>query len=175
LFAVNAVKPARFPPTSHSAVVELWARCIVYLSVGRVGNVVGEQADKELTMVPRRRRTAALVDLANLSLGIVLFLGPWIFGFVSDVASENAWVSGALVSLVATAAIVASDAREERINLILGLWVAGSPWLLRFHAEMHIHFIVGVMVAALALVEMWLSRNAVEAQDTAASLRRSTR
>jgi SPW repeat len=108
-------------------------------------------------MFAQRYRTAALVDVVNLLLGMLLFFAPWIFGFVSNVASENAWLSGALISLLATAAIIAFDAREQPLNLFIGLWVAASPWLLGFHAEMHIHFIIGLLLVALALFELWLN------------------
>ena len=107
-------------------------------------------------MLPQR--AAALVDVANLLLGVLLFFAPWVFGFVSNVASENAWVSGAIIGLVATGAIIALDAREERLNLLVGLWVAASPWLLGFRAEMHLHFIVGALVATLALIEILIIR-----------------
>jgi hypothetical protein len=113
-------------------------------------------------MLAQRYRTAALIDVINLLLGMLLFFAPWIFGFVSTVASENAWMSGALISLLATAAIIAFDAREQRLNLLVGLWVVVSPWLLGFHAEMHIHFIVGLLLVALVLFELWLN---VEAED----------
>ena len=108
-------------------------------------------------MLAQRYRTAALIDVINLLLGMLLFFAPWMFGFVSTVASENAWLSGALISLLATAAIIAFDAREQRLNLLVGLWVAASPWLLGFHAEMHIHFIVGLLLVALVLFELWLN------------------
>ena len=104
----------------------------------------------------QRRRIAALVDIANLMLGVLLFLSPWIFGFVSQFASENAWLSGALISVVATGAIIALESRDERLNLLVGLWVAGSPWLLGLRAELHIHFIVGLMVILLALLELFI-------------------
>ena len=108
-------------------------------------------------MLAQRYRTAALIDVINLLLGVLLFFAPWIFGFVSTLASENAWLSGALISLLATTAILAFDAREQRLNLLVGLWVAVSPWLVGFHAEMHIHFIVGLLLVALVLFELWLN------------------
>jgi len=108
-------------------------------------------------MLAQRYRTAALIDVINLLLGVLLFFAPWIFGFVSTVASENAWLSGALISLLATTAIIAFDAREQRLNLLVGVWVAVSPWVLGFHAEMHIHFIVGLLLVALVLFELWLN------------------
>jgi hypothetical protein len=108
-------------------------------------------------MLAQRYRTAALIDVINLLLGMLLFFAPWMFGFVSTVASENAWLSGALISLLATTAIIAFDAREQRLNLLVGLWVVISPWLLGLRAEMHIHFIVGLLLVALVLFELWLN------------------
>jgi len=118
-------------------------------------------------MRAQRYRTAALVDIVSLLLGVLLFFAPWLFGFVSTLASENAWLSGALISLVATAAIIAFDAREQRLNLMLGLWVTASPWLLGFHAERHIHFIVGLSLVSLTLLELWLNEGAEDADTFA--------
>jgi len=102
-------------------------------------------------MLAQRYRAAALIDVINLLLGMLLFFAPWMFGFVSTLASENAWLSGALISLLAT------TAGEQRLNLLVGLWVVVSPWLLGLHAEMHIHFIVGLLLVALVLFELWLN------------------
>jgi hypothetical protein len=111
-------------------------------------------------MVPQPQRVAAWADILNLLLGVLLFLAPWLFAFVSDLASENAWVSGGLISAVATGAIIASDAREERLNLLLGLWVALCPWLLGLEAERHIHVLVGLLVTTIAALEIgWASRH----------------
>lgn len=118
-------------------------------------------------MLAQRYRTAALVDVISLLLGVLLFFAPWLFGFVSTLASENAWLSGALISLLATAAIIAFDAREQRLNLILGLWVTASPWLLGFHAERHIHFIVGLSLVALTLLELWLNEGTEDGETFA--------
>jgi SPW repeat len=121
----------------------------------------------EAAMLAQRYRAAALIDVTNLLLGMLLFFAPWMFDFVSTLASENAWLSGALISLLATTAIIAFDAREQRLNLLVGLWVVVSPWLLGFHAEMHIHFIVGLLLVALVLFELWLSGDAEDSEAIA--------
>ena len=118
-------------------------------------------------MLAQRYRAAALIDVINLLLGMLLFFAPWMFGFVSTLASENAWLSGALISLLATTAILAFDAREQRLNLLVGLWVVVSPWLLGLHAEMHIHFIVGLLLVALVLFELWLNADAEDSEAIA--------
>jgi len=112
-------------------------------------------------MLAQRYRAAALIDVINLLLGMLLFFAPWMFGFVSTLASENAWLSGALISLLAT------TAGEQRLNLLVGLWVVVSPWLLGLHAEMHIHFIVGLLLVALVLFELWLNGDAEDSEPIA--------
>jgi SPW repeat len=116
----------------------------------------------EAAMLAQRYRTAAVIDVINLLLGVLLFFAPWMFDFVSTLASENAWLSGALISLLATTAIIAFDAREQRLNLLVGMWVVVSPWVLGFHAEMHLHLIVGLLLVSLVLFELWLN---VDAED----------
>ena len=112
-------------------------------------------------MLAQRYRAAALIDVINLLLGMLLFFAPWMFGFVSTLASENAWLSGALISLLAT------TAGEQRLNLLVGLWVVVCPWLLGLHAEMHIHFIVGLLLVALVLFELWLNADAEDSEAIA--------
>src|SRR5437667_10807949 len=76
------------------------------------------------------------VDVVNLILAAFLFLTTWIFGFVSDhPAAPKAWVSGIVIGVVAIAALAKFAELEEWINLVLGLWVLVSPWVLSFAAH----------------------------------------
>jgi hypothetical protein len=46
-----------------------------------------------------------------------------------------------------------------RVNLVLGLWLIIAPWTLEFAnnaAAMRNHVIVGIVVAVLAAIELWL-------------------
>ena len=47
---------------------------------------------------------------------------------------------------------------EEWIACILGLWVAVSPWVFGFRhtRAMFINLAVGILIAYLALMELWL-------------------
>jgi len=48
---------------------------------------------------------------------------------------------------------------EESLNLIVGLWVLVSPWVLGFQGTtnaMTIHVVVGIAVAVLAAIELWM-------------------
>ena len=47
---------------------------------------------------------------------------------------------------------------EEWLNLIVGTWVLVSPWVLGFAGTTatRVHFVIGVIVAVLAALEIWL-------------------
>src|SRR5215203_2975936 len=96
----------------------------------------------EVAMFEGKPRRGVVLDVINLHLGIVLLMAPWLLGFVSDIATLNALICGAVIALVAIEALVAFIEWEEWINLAAGLWVAASPWLLGIGPEMRIHVIV---------------------------------
>jgi hypothetical protein len=97
-------------------------------------------------------------DVANLILGVVLFLSPWLFGFDAGMASQNANIAGIAIAVLAIAALAAFAVWEEWLNLIIGLWVLVSPWVLGFQRSraMTVHVVTGAAVAILAAVELWL-------------------
>jgi hypothetical protein len=105
-----------------------------------------------------RWRREAIFDTYNLVLGLFLFLSPWLFAFSYEPARLESWASGFLLAAVAIAAIMAFSEWEEWITLFLGLWLIAAPCLLGFPqaASMKISIGVGIVVAYLALLELWL-------------------
>jgi SPW repeat-containing protein len=101
---------------------------------------------------------AKLCDVANLILGAILLASPWIFQFSDGPASTNAFVSGVIIAVISIAALAAFAVWEEWLNLIMGLWVLISPWVLGFPSgtAMQVHIVIGVIVAILAALEIWL-------------------
>jgi hypothetical protein len=99
-----------------------------------------------------------LCDVVNLILGIILFLSPWMFGFEAGSASQNAHVSGIVIAVLSIAALAAFTEWEEWLNLVVGLWVLVSPWILGFQGSkaMTVHVVIGAIVAILAAIELWL-------------------
>ena len=75
-------------------------------------------------------------DVANLILGAFLFFSPWIFGFDAGKVSQNAYIAGIVIAVLAIAALAAFAVWEEWLNLIVGLWVLVSPWVLGFQGTM---------------------------------------
>ena len=105
-------------------------------------------------------RKETVADTVNLVLGAFLFLSPWIFGFTSETkTSWNAWLSGMVIAGLAIAALAAFAEWEEWVELIVGIWVAISPWVVGFSANataMWLHVVVGAIVAIAAAVRLWL-------------------
>jgi hypothetical protein len=105
-----------------------------------------------------RWNNAKLCDVANLILGAILFFAPWLFAFDAGKMSQNAHISGIVIVVLAVAALSAFAVWEEWLNLIVGLWVLVSPWVLGFQGTtaMTVHVVIGVLVAILAAVELWM-------------------
>jgi SPW repeat len=101
---------------------------------------------------------ARLCDVANLVLGAVLFLSPWIFKFAAGTPTQNAVISGVVIVILSIAALAAFTVWEEWLNLIVGLWVLVSPWLLGVAgtSATTVHVVIGAIVALLAAVELWV-------------------
>jgi hypothetical protein len=104
-------------------------------------------------------RNSAICDVANLILGALLFLSPWIFHFSPGVESWNAWVGGGIIVLLSIAALAAFAQWEEWINLVVGLWILVSPWALKFSDStnaLRSAVIIGAVVAVIAAIELWI-------------------
>lgn len=111
----------------------------------------------------KRRTEETTIDIVNLVLGLCLAIAPWALGFTGEtVAAWNAWVVGAAVTLLAAGTLVSFTEWEEWANLALGIWAVLAPWLLGFagvaHA-MYAHVIIGLLVATLAAVGLWMVHN----------------
>ena len=119
-------------------------------------------------MLKQSWKTEAFIDIVNLALGGFLFVSPWIFGFSSRLGWHTSWMAGAALVIVAifsiadlldSVSVPAFFEQEEWINLTIGVWLAVCPWVLSFQADtmaMQVHLVVGVVVATIAVVELWV-------------------
>jgi hypothetical protein len=108
----------------------------------------------------KERKDKGLIDIVNLVLGAVLFLGPWLFDFANQPqAAWNAWITGIVMIGLAAAAIFAFAEWGEWVNLVVGLWALAAPWILGFAGDASAtwsHVVVGlVVVAALSAAGGW--------------------
>ncbi len=103
-------------------------------------------------------RNESALDLYNLAAAIFLLAAPWLFAHANPTAAIDLRISGAAIAIMSLAAIVAFSIWEEWVNLLVGCWLIGSPWLLGFaHTRaMHFSIIAGAVVAFMALLELWL-------------------
>lgn len=107
------------------------------------------------------RRESAL-DIYNLALALFLFVTPWLFAFASEDAKIDLWVSGALIAVISLVTFVAFSSWEEWLNLLLGVWLVASPWILGFAHTRAMHYSIGIgaLVAFVAALEIWLVHDA---------------
>jgi hypothetical protein len=104
-------------------------------------------------------RKNAFIDWINLVLAIVLFVSPWVFGFAAGVTTTNAMIGGLIIGVVAVIALVSFAQWEEWLNLVAGLGVAVSPWVVGFATEttaVWVHVVIGLAVAVLAAIELFM-------------------
>ena len=112
----------------------------------------------------RKWRAESVLDLYNLLLATALFVSPWFFARASQTAVVDLRLSAAAIAILSIAAVVAFSNWEEWTNLLLGLWLVTSPFLLGFAHTRAMHYAIGIgaAVAFMALLELWLRYEAAE-------------
>lgn len=102
-------------------------------------------------------------DWINLVCGVLLFISPWALGFAGDqMAARAAWIGGIVFFVLAVAALVQFAEWEEWVELIAGVLVVISPWVLGFaavHTAMWSCVVLGVIVVLSAISELWAVHN----------------
>jgi hypothetical protein len=96
-------------------------------------------------------------DWASWALGIWLLLSPWaLMYWPQSLARENALVTGALLLLAEVVTLTAFRLWEEGANVVLGLWLLVSPFVLPVSgtAATTNFMVVGALVLILALAEI---------------------
>ena len=103
-------------------------------------------------------RSESALDIYNLLFGLFLFVSPWLFAYASESARIDIPASGVLIAALSIAAMVAFSDWEEWLNVLIGVWLMASPWVLGFtHTRaMHVSLGFGAMVTFLAVLELWL-------------------
>ena len=106
------------------------------------------------TTTPAKRWQDQLI----LLLGLWLFITPWVFSYsIPSPEAWNAFVSGAVIAVLAAFDLYKTFFWAVVLNLLVGIWVAVSPWVLKVADQRPLMWgalIVGIAVAVLALWEM---------------------
>jgi SPW repeat len=122
--------------------------------------------------MPRLKwRRESVLDVYNLLLAVFLFVTPWLFAYANEDARIDLWASGALIALSSLAALFVFSYWEEWFNILIGLWLIVSPWILGFaHMRaMHYSIAIGAVVVFLATLEIWLVHDAAKERRSASS------
>jgi len=113
----------------------------------------------EVFMASKLMEARKSQDWINLILAICLFISPWVIGFsAAIVPAWNAWIVGVLLGALALATLSVFAEWEEWVNVVLGLWLIVSPWLLGFAADTNVmatHVVLGVLVVAASAWAVW--------------------
>jgi hypothetical protein len=106
----------------------------------------------------RKWRRESILDIYNLVLALVLFATPWFLVRAAATTDLDLWASSVAIGAISVAALLAFAWWQEWVNLLLGLWLTASPWLMGFaHTNaMHLSIGIGVVVAFMSLLEIWL-------------------
>jgi hypothetical protein len=106
----------------------------------------------------RHRPNEYVLDIYKLVLGAFVAMSPWLFAVHYETARLESVICGVLVVALAIAALTAFADWEEWVMLAVGLWLIQSPWALGFPvaAAMKIHIALGLLIAYLAGLELWL-------------------
>lgn len=96
-------------------------------------------------------------DWVNFFVGGWLFVAPWVLGYDHlRAAAWNSWIFGIVVLAVSAAALILFAVWEEWLNVIIGVWLLISPWVMAFASADNApalwnHVVVGLVVGGLAL------------------------
>ena len=106
----------------------------------------------------RKWRPESILDLYNLVLAVFLFASPWFFAHRNGTAIIDLRASSAAIAIISLVAFFAAAYWEEWTNLLAGIWLIVSPWVLGFThtSAMHFSIAIGAAVAFLAALELWL-------------------
>jgi hypothetical protein len=97
-------------------------------------------------------------DQIILLLGLWLIATPWVYAY-PDASPQmtNALICGVVIAVLAAFDLYKTYFWAVVVNLLLGIWVAVSPWVLRVadrHTVVWNELIVGIAVLVLALWEL---------------------
>lgn len=100
-------------------------------------------------------------DVCSAILGVLIVLSPALAGAEASVAvTTSAGLAGVIITMVALLELMSLERWEEILEMAAGLWMVLSPLVLGYDGTLRVaHFVLGGLVAALALLELWQDRN----------------
>lgn len=99
-------------------------------------------------------------DFLSAAAGVVIVVSPALAGNGTDPAIVlSCGLVGVIIAMVAMLELISLQRWEEYLELACGVWVILAPALLGYDGMLRIwHFVLGALVVALALLELWQDR-----------------
>ena len=95
-------------------------------------------------------------DVANLILGLWMLISPWVLSYIDQpTAAWNAHIVGIIVAVAAIAALLAFHKWEEWVNVVLGIWLIVSPFLLGYAMLSNALWNQIVLGAIIGILALW--------------------
>ena len=99
----------------------------------------------------------------SLVLGVWFFVLPWTASsnLLTTAGSWNAWIAGAGIAISAIFALRELKPWEEWVNIVLGVWVAISPWTFGYAKDASLlwnSLVVGLAVTILSAAALQVAR-----------------
>ena len=102
-------------------------------------------------------------DWASMVLGVLIGFSNWLAGQQGDkMVNGNAVIVGALVIALGALELTGLQRWEQGGEIACGLWLIVSPFIFGYaeaDALRYWHFVLGALVALLAVVELWQDWN----------------
>jgi len=94
----------------------------------------------------------------NVVIGIWLIIAPFLIGFAHGVAMQNSVIVGIIVLIAAlyTISVKSASFGASWLNLIVGVWLMISPWVLRFSTTARPAVTSSVVCGILVLIFAWI-------------------
>lgn len=97
-------------------------------------------------------------DQGILLLGVWLIVSPWVMAYPSDSPPAiNAFIAGAIMAALAAFDLYKTYVWAVFLNIIVGVWVAVSPWLVDVMPDQAMStslLLVGLLTIVLGLWEL---------------------
>lgn len=89
-----------------------------------------------------------------------LFVSPWVLGFATGNggASVAAWIAcivAIVIAVLSIAALARAEPWEEWVNIVAGVWLIISPWVLRFSGTRHALWNALIVGAPVIIFAAW--------------------
>ena len=87
--------------------------------------------------------------------GIWLFISPWVYNYSDTGHAWNSYLFGIAITVFSFWALSDRKIWEEWINMVIGIWLFISPWVLGFTEDMNAFWNMLIVSAIIVLMSIW--------------------